>query len=396
MAWKWFGLGWIGFITTFCFCKQILAESPRKEFSKVGSVRAKTGNEPSRSGSGIASQALIKQGLQLLKSRSCLACHSLDGSAMPGPSLYQLYGKNRSVLREGKWINRVADEQYLRDAISEPDRDRVRGYEHIIMPKLALPADEVKALVAAIRSLQGGGAQKRAPTSFTWIWVGLIFFSGLFVFGHLGLSSMSVRRKLIEIWGDGGFLLTYSIIAILGMSGLIYFWSKAPYVELWKPYTWTRYVPFVTMPFISYFFIFSFMVKNPTAAGQEETLQREDSVQGILKITRHPGLWSFAMWGIVHLFPNGDLGSVFLFGSIIVLALAGMFHIESRRRVTQGDAWMQFCAKTSLVPFVALLQGKTTYSWRDLGLWPTLLAVGFYVLALLTHQYSIGVSPWPW
>ena len=81
--------------------------------------------------------------------------------------------------------------------------------------------------------------------------------------------------------------------------------------------------------------------------------------------------------------------------SIIILAILGTLHIERRRRETHGEDWEKFASATSIVPFVAILEGRNRLSVSEIGAWRLLLGVVIYALALATHTYAIGASPYP-
>lgn len=83
----------------------------------------------------------------------CAACHSLDGSRLAGPSLRGIFGKKQKVIREGKEIEVVVDDEYLARAISNPLTEAPVGYPPA-MPSLNLSRDEVQALVKWIKSVK--------------------------------------------------------------------------------------------------------------------------------------------------------------------------------------------------------------------------------------------------
>lgn len=108
-------------------------------------------------------------------------------------------------------------------------------------------------------------------------------------------------------------------------------------------------------------------------------------------------LWAFALWGLLHIPANGAKGaSVILFLSMIVLAFLGMLHIDARRDFTHGEDWERYRDATSIIPFAAVMDGKQTLSFSDIGGGRILVSLIVYVALLLTHQYVIGASPWPW
>lgn len=101
----------------------------------------------------------VAQGEALAQSRGCVACHSVDGSARVGPSWQGLYGKMRP-LTDGSMV--LADENYLRHSILEPQAQVVKGFPPI-MPPARLSDDEVAALLAYIQSLGSSAPAASEP-----------------------------------------------------------------------------------------------------------------------------------------------------------------------------------------------------------------------------------------
>lgn len=107
-----------------------------------------------------AGAALAEQGRQLAANMGCLACHSVDGSASPGPGWLHLYG-GTETLADGTEV--TVDDAYLAESIVDPNAKLVRGFSPI-MPPYTLKEDEVDALIAYIRSLAAdGGRQAGTP-----------------------------------------------------------------------------------------------------------------------------------------------------------------------------------------------------------------------------------------
>lgn len=91
-------------------------------------------------------------GKALATSMGCVACHSVDGSKMTGPTWQGLYG-HEVTLDDGSTV--TADVTYLHDAIMSPNKQVVDGYSPI-MPDFSAQLDDQKVadIIAYIQSLQ--------------------------------------------------------------------------------------------------------------------------------------------------------------------------------------------------------------------------------------------------
>jgi len=98
--------------------------------------------------------------LKILDARQCLVCHTVDGTPMLGPSFLGLYGSKRLVISSGKQRNAIADEAYLRRAISEPGADVTVGFPPS-MPVAPLTKPELDSVTAYLMSLSAPPAKKR-------------------------------------------------------------------------------------------------------------------------------------------------------------------------------------------------------------------------------------------
>jgi len=322
--------------------------------------------------------------------RGCIACHSFDGTKRQGPTYLGLVGKTRRVTTQESLREIVADEAYIKRSILTPNHDVVEGYMPGAMPGLPVKPEEADHIVAAIVEISGPPpAPPASPPKKGSL--GALGASVLgFVLGHLGLSSSPVRRPLAGKLGERGFQAIYSILALATFVWMIYAFRDAPHVELWRAPAFTRWIPVVTMPIAFLFLVCGFSTKNPTSIGQEGAIAADP--RGIVRITRHPGLFAFALWGLAHIFPNGDVASLFLFGGIALVAIAGMLHIDARRKAALGDAWSAFAEKTSLVPFARGGVGKAI---KEIGVVRLVVTIVLYVGMLHGHKALIGVSAMP-
>ena len=73
------------------------------------------------------------EGLKLLRGTGCLACHSLDGSKLVGPSFAGFYGSQRTVNEGNTQKTVTADEAYITSSIYDPNLEIVEGYARNLM-----------------------------------------------------------------------------------------------------------------------------------------------------------------------------------------------------------------------------------------------------------------------
>ena len=103
----------------------------------------------SGAGSGVELSAEAEQGRQVAESKGCTSCHRVDGDEGIGPAWGGLAG-SEVELSDGTTV--VADEQYLRTSILDPNAQIVDGFTGI-MPERDLDDAEVDALVAYLQEL---------------------------------------------------------------------------------------------------------------------------------------------------------------------------------------------------------------------------------------------------
>jgi len=217
-----------------------------------------------------------------------------------------------------------------------------------------------------------------------------------FVGSHFLLSSHPLRGKLVQALGSGGFMGVYSLLSFATFGWMLWSWSEAPFALLWASPPWTRWVTVVGTFVAFLFLVIGFTTPNPTAVMQDGRLAKgPDAAVGLTRVTRHPALWGFALWGLSHLASNGDARSAWVMGGMVVLAFGGMVHIDRRRRRANPEGWKDFAKHTSLVPFGAIARGEQKLAPSEIGWWRPLAAVAAFVGMALIHQWSIGVSPWP-
>jgi cytochrome c oxidase subunit 2 len=99
-----------------------------------------------------ASKTPEGQGKILATKYGCVGCHSVDGTALTGPTWFGLYGSN-VPLADGSTV--VADDAFITESILDPNAKIVEGYPSpSVMPPYALTDEEITNLIAYIQTLK--------------------------------------------------------------------------------------------------------------------------------------------------------------------------------------------------------------------------------------------------
>jgi uncharacterized membrane protein len=200
------------------------------------------------------------------------------------------------------------------------------------------------------------------------------------------------RSSLVARLGERGFRGAFSLLSAAGLVWLIFAYRRADFVPLWGPLPGALVITSVLVLLAFVLLVFSIAPSSPTLAGADLLVTGELSTTGIFRITRHPGLCAFALWAAAHLYANGDVASVLLFGAILLTALNGMPSIDRKRQRSMGARWQAFAAHTSRLPFAAILAGRSELRLGELSLWRVALGVLLFFVALYLHGV-LGVSP---
>lgn len=90
-------------------------------------------------------------GAQLFAKNQCNTCHGVDGVAtQPAPNLKGLLGRKE---RFSDGAELVADENYIRESILNPQKRIVAGYTNVVMPMFRMPDRQIDAIILYIKGL---------------------------------------------------------------------------------------------------------------------------------------------------------------------------------------------------------------------------------------------------
>jgi uncharacterized membrane protein len=208
---------------------------------------------------------------------------------------------------------------------------------------------------------------------------------------HFGISGTRLRDGVATRIGENAFRGLFSLLSIAAIVFLIFGWSRASTFPLWYAPEWLRWIlVFVMLPAFV-LFVASVSGPNPTMIGGENAVA--GPVHGIQRVTRHPMLWSYALWAGVHVIGNGDVAAVLFFGTFLVTALAGMPTIDAKLARRDPASWQTLSAATSITPFAAIAQGRNRFVPSEIGWLTPLIGVVAWAVLLHFHPWLFGVPP---
>jgi uncharacterized membrane protein len=211
---------------------------------------------------------------------------------------------------------------------------------------------------------------------------------------HALVAGSGLRALLVRRFGDKAYRGGFSFASLASLWWLSHEYGRAPYVALGQAPALLAYVPLVLVPVAFVLLVGAFTVPSPTALGGERFLGNPESARGLLRVTRHPFLWSAALWAIAHLVANVDVGSLLFFGSLALTALRGTVDIDRKRRQSNPEEFAAFVAKTSNLPFAAIAAGRNRLVLREVWL-PVVLGLSLALGAVALHPRFFGRSALP-
>ena len=141
--------------------------------------------------------------------------------------------------------------------------------------------------------------------------IGLVIFLG----SHVFVTMRDERASLVARIGEWPYRGLFSLVAIVGILLIAYGFASyraAGMITVWDPPAWTRHIVVVLM------WPASIMVAAAYIPGN------------IKRVLKHPMLAGVKTWAFAHLCPNGDLGSIILFGSVLAWAVYDRITLKHR------------------------------------------------------------------
>ena len=218
----------------------------------------------------------------------------------------------------------------------------------------------------------------------------IVVFSVLFVATHMLLSHGAIRENLVAKLGQWPFRGLYSVISFLTLGTAAVLWWQNRHLGpvLWELNPWVERGIALVIMLVAIEFI-ALSLANPSPASM---LPGNNEPRGILRVTRHPMNMGLALFGLAHVLANGTVGDVAFFGAFVIVGVAGPFHMDARLKKERGEGFAEFCRQTSVIPFLAILQGRTKFRADEISFPLFFIGVIVYIVLVVFHGRFFGAE----
>ena len=214
----------------------------------------------------------------------------------------------------------------------------------------------------------------------------LIVALAAFVGTHF-LLSHPLRAPLVARLGATGFQLLYTLVAFATLGWAVLAFMAAPVGKpLWVADDAIWALSTLIMLVASILLLGSF-VRNPALPMPGSEKLAAQPARGVFAITRHPMMWSFALWSLAHVLVSPRPPVIALCAAVAVLALIGAAAQDAKKAALMGDAWRDWASRTSYWPFAGQLAARIPWGAASPGMHA--IGGGLVIWALATWAHPL-------
>ena len=180
----------------------------------------------------------------------------------------------------------------------------------------------------------------------TQLVVALIAFVGT----HF-LMSHPLRAPMVAAFGPAAFQIVYSLVSLATLGWAVYAFREAPLgLPLWDGGDGLNALATAIM-FLASVLLAGSLVDNPALPQPGAAKLAMQPPRGVFSITRHPMMWSFALWSLAHALVSPRPPVLVLSGFVAFLALGGAVGQDAKKAKLMGESWQGWVSRTAFVPF---------------------------------------------
>lgn len=184
---------------------------------------------------------------------------------------------------------------------------------------------------------------------------------------HSGLASL--RPYITPRIGERAYRILFALTSIPSAVAVITYFMLHRYdgIQIFghslQSYPWMHSLVY-SVTFISFLFLYpaTFNLLE-VAAVQKPTMRIYE--RGITRVTRHPQLTGQILWCLAHTMWIGSSFTLSVSLALIAHHAFGVFNGDRRLRDRFGNEWVLYAQRTSVVPFLAILNGEQSVHWRE-------------------------------
>ncbi|MCU0566962.1 MAG: hypothetical protein MUF49_10230 [Oculatellaceae cyanobacterium Prado106] len=213
-----------------------------------------------------------------------------------------------------------------------------------------------------------------------------------FAIAHSGLAALRSRGE--KLVGARLYRVFFALVSLPFASVLVIYFINHRYdgLQLWN----LQGVPGISaliwgLSAISFLFLYpaTFNLLE-VAALQKPQVHLFES--GIIRITRHPQMVGQVIWCVAHTLWLGTSFMVVTSLGLILHHLFAVWHGDRRLAARYGESFETLKSRTSVIPFLAVFQGRQTLSLKEF-LRPAYVGVlGFVLLFWFAHPLLIRAT----
>ena len=213
-----------------------------------------------------------------------------------------------------------------------------------------------------------------------------------FAIAHSGLAAL-------RPWGEQRigprlYRVLFALVSLpLAVVLVIYFFNhRYDGVQLWQ----VQGLPGIqttvwVLSAISFFFLYPATFNLLEIAAIEKP-QVHLFETGIIRITRHPQMVGQVIWCIAHTLWLGTSFTLLTSIGLVAHHLFAVWHGDRRLRARYGEAFEAVRSRTSVIPFLAISQGRQTISLQEFFRPAYLGVTGFVLLLWWAHPVLIRAT----
>jgi uncharacterized membrane protein len=211
------------------------------------------------------------------------------------------------------------------------------------------------------------------------------FFLGI----HLLTGGLKLKEQIIDGVGHAAYLALFSLSSVIGLVWMIFAFAVAKQdpmnIRFWQAHVFLHYVAILPMIIAFILVVAGMLSETPTNLASLSRVY-EKPVLGIVRISRHPVLAGIGLWALIHLILAGNLAAWLFFGTLLVLCVLGANSIDRKRTLLWGDTYRSIMRRTSIIPFNAIMEGRTVFLPKEIGVLRPLLAFSMFCVFLVLHE----------